>query len=71
MRITSIACDKCGIAETKRPVTQYSMRRGTRRWTGELCDKCFDRLLKEWDPSDLPRGQHRIVETKMEDIVKA
>jgi hypothetical protein len=47
------------------------MRRGTRRWTGELCDKCFDALIKEWDPSDLPRGQHRIVETKMEDIVKA
>ena len=71
MKITSIACDKCGITEAKRPVTQSSMRRGTRRWTGELCDKCFDKLLKEWDPSDLPRGHHQIVETKMEDIVKA
>tara|TARA_X000001036_G_scaffold208736_1_gene196270 strand:+ start:3285 stop:3500 length:216 start_codon:yes stop_codon:yes gene_type:complete len=71
VKIVSVACDGCGTADGKRTVTQYSLRRGTRRWTGELCDKCFDKLIKEWNPSDLPRGHHQIVETKMEDIVKA
>ena len=70
MKIISTACDSCGVPDTKQAVSAYSLRRGTRRWNGELCDKCFDKFLKEWNPSDLPRGMHQIVETKMEDIVK-
>lgn len=68
MKITSVACDQCKVSEEKKPVTQYSLRRGSRRWTGDLCDKCFDKLLKEFNPSNLPRGKHQIVETKIEDI---
>lgn len=71
MKINTIACDLCqGKESPTRKIESYSLRRGTRRWQGETCDKCFARLLKEFNPSDLPRNRHIIEETKIEDIAR-
>lgn len=70
MKITSIACDSCGIHESKRQVKPWSARRGSTHYRGELCDECFDKLLASFKPSGRGAGRHEIVETKLKDIQK-
>ena len=70
MRITSIACDSCGVHETKTPVKPWSARRGSTHYKGELCDNCFDKMMKAYKPTTRGAGKHEIVETKIKDIQK-
>lgn len=62
-----VACDKCG---TEDQVTTWVARRGSRKYPGDLCEACFNDLLKIFQPSTTPRGRHEIVVTRIEDIKK-
>lgn len=70
MKITSIACDACGVHEDKRPVKAWSARRGSTHYRGELCDECFDKMVKQFKPDSKGGVRHAIVETKLKDIQK-
>lgn len=68
MKLQIIACDKCGTREEKKPVGEWSIRRGSTRYTGDICDKCFKDFLNEYKPSPLSKGRHVVEATKIEDI---
>lgn len=70
MKISVTACDKCHVRSEKKPVAEWSLRRGATRWSGELCDKCFQEILKTYQPSSMSRARHVINETKINDIPK-
>ena len=70
MKVTSLACDKCGAHEDSRPVKEWSARRGTTHYLGELCEDCFTELINLFRPSTKGGGRHIIEETKLTDIQK-
>ncbi len=69
-KITSLACDKCGVHEDDIPIKEWSARRGSTHYLGELCDDCFQKLLQQFRPHTRGGGRHVIAETKLEDIQK-
>jgi len=69
-KITSLACDKCGIHEDDIPIKEWSVRRGSTHYLGELCDDCFAKLVQQFKPSTRGGGRHVVAETKLEDIQK-
>ena len=68
MKLVTLACDKCGTPDEKGRVTTWTARRGSRRYSGELCDKCFEKLVKDFKPTTHGTRTHVIEETKMKDI---
>lgn len=70
MKITSIACDSCGVHEDKQPVRAWSARRGSSHYKGDLCETCFDKMVKQFKPSNRSGSRHEIVETNLKDIQK-
>lgn len=70
MRFQIIGCDKCGVREDKKPVKTWTARRGTTRYTGDLCDKCWDLLVKEFSVSNMTSSRHQIIITDIDDIPK-
>jgi|TARA_B100001093_G_scaffold444013_1_gene446711 hypothetical protein len=69
-KITSLACDKCGSHETATAIKEWSARRGSTHYLGELCDDCFAKLVQQFKPSARGGGRHVVAETKLEDIQK-
>ena len=70
MRLQIVACDKCGVREEKKTVKAWTARRGTTRYSGELCEKCWTDLLDTFHPSSLAKSRHQIVITNVDDIPK-
>lgn len=61
------ACDRCGTEEN---VSTWVARRGNRKFPGDLCEECWNDLLKIFQPSAGNRGRHEIVITHIDDIPK-
>lgn len=70
MRLQIVACDRCGVREEKKAVKPWTARRGTSRYTGELCEKCWAELVDTFHPSPMAKSRHQIVITSVEDIPK-
>lgn len=70
MKLQVIACDKCGSREDKKDISEWTARRGSTRYTGDLCDKCFQQLLKDYGPQPMSRSRHTIEATDINKIPK-
>lgn len=70
MKIHITACDRCGIREEKKTIKPWTARRGSTRYQGDLCEKCWTELLKTFQPSALSKNRHQIIVTNVEDIPK-
>lgn len=70
VKLQIAACDKCGAREEKVRITAWSSRRGSTRYTGDLCDKCWDNLVRTFNPSTLSKSRHQIVVTEVTEIPK-
>lgn len=68
MKLQIIACDRCGLREDKGAISPWTARRGNVRYTGDLCQPCWDDLLATFKPSNLPKGRHKMQATRIEDI---
>lgn len=68
MKLQIIACDRCGKREDKVKIESWSARKGQHRYVGDLCKNCWDELLSVYQPSNMPRGRHRVQETDLRDI---
>lgn len=71
MKYQITGCDKCGVREDKKPVKSWSARRGTTRYSGDLCERCWGELVEEFGLSPLTNSRHKIVITDIDDIPKA
>ena len=71
MKLQIVACDKCGSKEDKKVIEEWTARRGSTRYSGDLCDKCFQQLLKDYGLQPLSRGRHSIEATDINKIPRA
>jgi len=71
MKLQIVACDKCGSKEDKKKISEWTARRGSTRYTGDLCDKCFQQLLKEYQPQPTSRSRHTVTATDINKIPKS
>lgn len=70
MRLQIVACDKCGVREEKKTVKPWTARRGSTRYQGDLCEKCFQELVDTFHLSSLARSRHQITVVDINDIPK-
>lgn len=68
MKIHITACDRCGVREEKKAIKPWTCRRGTVRYQGDLCEKCWSELLDVFQPSTLAKSRHQIIVTDLKDI---
>lgn len=59
-RVSIVVCDRCSLRNDDGRVATWTVRRGTQRYTGDLCDKCFDEMLRIYRPSALAKARHQI-----------
>jgi hypothetical protein len=67
-RIQTIVCDRCGAKDDSGPVLPWEVKRGSRKLTGDLCETCWDGLIKTYRPQQSGRKRHQVVVTEMSDI---
>lgn len=70
MKLHITACDRCGIREEKKAIKAWTARRGSTRYQGDLCDKCWKDLLDTFKLSNLSKSRHQIIVTNVDDIPK-
>ena len=70
MKLQITACDRCGVREEKKAVKPYTARRGTVRYSGDLCEKCWKDLLDTFNLNALSRSRHNIIAVNIDDIPK-
>lgn len=71
MRYEIIGCDKCDVREDKRPVRTWTARRGTVRYTGDLCDKCWGELTNTFNLRPMTNARHAVNVVNVDEIPKA
>lgn len=70
MKIQLTACDRCGVREEKKTIKPWTARRGSTRYQGDLCDKCWNELVSTFKPSPLSKNRHQIIVTNIDNIPK-
>lgn len=69
-KIQVVVCDRCGKRSNGIEVSQWVAQRGKKRYTGDLCDPCWDELLGAFKPTMSAARRHEIVATPIEEIGK-
>lgn len=70
MKVQITQCDRCGKRDNGVQVDAWTARKGTQKYTGDLCGTCWTELLKIFKPSTLAKGRHQVVATELNDIPK-
>lgn len=69
-KIQVVVCDRCNKRSNGAEVGQWIAQRGKRRYSGDLCDPCWDELLGSFKPTMNTARRHEIVATSIDDIGK-
>lgn len=62
-RVQTVVCDRCKAKDDDIPVLSWSGKRGNAKVQGDLCQPCWDELMKLFRPDPIGRGRHHIVMT--------
>jgi hypothetical protein len=65
-RIQVVQCDRCKVRDDVETITPWSVRRGARKYQGDLCDRCWTELINMFQPSGQGKARHEIQETPLE-----
>lgn len=69
-KIQVVVCDRCNKRSNGVEVVQWIGQRGKRRYTGDLCDPCWEELLGSFKPVMNTARRHEIVATSIDEIGK-
>lgn len=54
-------CDRCQTRDDETVVAPWRAQRGNAKLQGDLCQRCWDELVKTFKASAVGRGRHQIV----------
>lgn len=69
-KIQVVVCDRCDKRSNGTEVSQWIAQRGKRRYTGDLCEACWNELINSFKPVMNAARRHEIVATPIDEIGK-